>query len=57
MNLLFLNYHLVFIFIVGFIIGYAVSARDQMNMAIQAKVGRWVVDPSTGKTQFKYGKE
>ncbi len=35
--------------------GHAIGIHYERQKAIEAGVGRWVVDPATGNTEFKYG--
>ena len=43
--------------IVPFVIGSLAAESDEQRKAIQAKVGRWVLDGETGRKVFVYGCE
>lgn len=43
--------------IVPFVIGSLAAESDEQQKAIQAKVGRWVLDGETGRKAFVYGCE
>ena len=43
--------------IVPFVIGSLAAESDEQQKAIQAKVGRWVLDGETGRKVFVYGCE
>lgn len=45
------------IFSLGFVVGGMREASSQRKQAIDAGVGRWVIDPVTGETEFRYGEE
>jgi hypothetical protein len=44
-------------FIVFAITSSGTSLDDERNKAIEAGVGRWVIDSKTGDRKFVYGKE
>lgn len=41
----------------GLSCGRQVATRHERRQAVEAGVGRYVVDPESGTTKFEYGKE
>lgn len=45
----------VAIFIFGGFVGGCVATKVERDSAVEAKAGRWVIDPKTGESRFEYG--